>query len=104
MRLDDCADKRSRSVSCANHSLVQFTGKNRMMLGFRSFVAGAALLGALSISATAARAADIVDTAAGAGQFKTLVAAAKAAGVVPVLKSKGPFTVFAPTDTAFAAL
>ncbi len=75
-----------------------------MMLEFRSFVAGAMLLGALSISATTARAADIVDTAAGAGQFNTLVAAAKAAGVVPVLKSKGPFTVFAPTDAAFAAL
>jgi uncharacterized surface protein with fasciclin (FAS1) repeats len=75
-----------------------------MTLGIRSFVAGALMLGALSMSATAARAADIVDTAVGAGQFKTLVAAAKAAGVVPVLKSKGPFTVFAPTDAAFAAL
>ena len=75
-----------------------------MTLGFRSFVAGAIMLGALSVSATAARAADIVDTAVAAGQFKTLVAAAKAAGVVPVLKSKGPFTVFAPTNAAFAAL
>jgi uncharacterized surface protein with fasciclin (FAS1) repeats len=74
------------------------------MLGFRSLAAGAIMLGALSMSATAARAADIVDTAASAGQFKTLVAAAKAAGVVPVLKRKGPFTVFAPTDAAFAAL
>lgn len=75
-----------------------------MTLGFRSFVAGAAMLGALSLSAVTARAADIVDTAVGAGQFTTLVAAAKAAGLVPVLKSKGPFTVFAPTDAAFAAL
>jgi uncharacterized surface protein with fasciclin (FAS1) repeats len=75
-----------------------------MTLGFRSFVVGAAMLGALSLSAATARAADIVDTAAGAGQFNTLVAAAKAAGLVPVLKSKGPFTVFAPTDAAFAAL
>ena len=74
------------------------------MLEFRSFVTGVIMLVALSMSASAARAADIVETAAGAGQFNTLVAAAKAAGVVPVLKSKGPFTVFAPTDAAFAAL
>ena len=47
---------------------------------------------------------DIVDVAAGHGSFKTLVAAVKAAGLVEVLKSKGPFTVFAPTDAAFAAL
>ena len=48
--------------------------------------------------------ADIVDTAAKAGSFKTLLAAAKAAGLVPVLKGKGPYTVFAPTDNAFANL
>lgn len=48
--------------------------------------------------------ADIVDTAASAGQFKTLVAAVKAAGLVPTLKGRGPFTVFAPTDAAFAKL
>ena len=47
---------------------------------------------------------DIVDTAVGAGSFKTLVAAVKAAGLVDTLKSKGPFTVFAPTDEAFAKL
>ena len=47
---------------------------------------------------------DIVDTAVAAGSFKTLVAAVKAAGLVDTLKSKGPFTVFAPTDAAFAAL
>lgn len=75
-----------------------------MTLGFRSLVVGATMLGALSLSAVTARAADIVDTAVGAGQFSTLVAAAKAAGLVPVLKSKGPFTVFAPTDAAFASL
>jgi uncharacterized surface protein with fasciclin (FAS1) repeats len=62
------------------------------------------MLGALSLSTTGARAADIVDTAVGAGQFKTLVTAVKAAGLVPVLKGKGPYTVFAPTDAAFAAL
>ena len=48
--------------------------------------------------------ADIVDTAVGAGSFNTLVAAVKAAGLVDTLKSPGPFTVFAPTDEAFAKL
>jgi uncharacterized surface protein with fasciclin (FAS1) repeats len=47
---------------------------------------------------------DIVDTAASAGSFKTLVAAVQAAGLVETLKGKGPFTVFAPTDEAFAKL
>lgn len=47
---------------------------------------------------------DIVDTAASAGQFNTLVAAVKAADLVDALKGPGPFTVFAPTDAAFAAL
>ena len=47
---------------------------------------------------------DIVDTAVGAGSFKTLVAAVKAAELVETLKGKGPFTVFAPTDDAFLAL
>jgi len=48
--------------------------------------------------------ADIVDTAVAAGSFKTLVTAVKAAGLVDTLKSKGPFTVFAPNDDAFAKL
>ena len=47
---------------------------------------------------------DIVDTAVEAGSFKTLVAAVKAAGLVDTLKGEGPFTVFAPTDEAFAKL
>ncbi len=47
---------------------------------------------------------DIVDTAADAGSFSTLLAAAEAAGLVDTLKGDGPFTVFAPTDEAFAAL
>lgn len=47
---------------------------------------------------------DIVDTAVGAGKFETLVAAVKAAGLVETLKGAGPFTVFAPTDDAFAKL
>ncbi len=48
--------------------------------------------------------ADIVDTAVSAGSFSTLVAAVKAAGLVETLKGAGPFTVFAPTDEAFAKL
>ena len=51
-----------------------------------------------------AQAADIVDTAVAAGQFKTLVAAVEAAGLVDTLKGAGPFTVFAPSDAAFAKL
>jgi uncharacterized surface protein with fasciclin (FAS1) repeats len=47
---------------------------------------------------------DIVDTAVGAGSFKTLAAALQAAGLVETLKGPGPFTVFAPTDEAFAKL
>ncbi|WP_244615385.1 fasciclin domain-containing protein [Hoeflea sp. EC-HK425] len=47
---------------------------------------------------------DIVDTAVEAGSFQTLVAAVQAAGLVDTLKGDGPFTVFAPTDEAFAAL
>ena len=51
-----------------------------------------------------AQAKDIVDTAVAAGQFKTLAAALKAAGLIDTLKGAGPFTVFAPTDAAFAKL
>jgi uncharacterized surface protein with fasciclin (FAS1) repeats len=47
---------------------------------------------------------DIIDTAVGAGSFGTLVTAIKAAGLVETLKGAGPFTVFAPTDEAFAKL
>jgi uncharacterized surface protein with fasciclin (FAS1) repeats len=47
---------------------------------------------------------DIVDTAVGTGQFKTLVTAVKVAGLVDTLKGEGPFTVFAPTDEAFARI
>ncbi len=47
---------------------------------------------------------DIVDTAVAAGSFSTLVTAVQAAGLVETLKSEGPFTVFAPTDEAFAAI
>jgi uncharacterized surface protein with fasciclin (FAS1) repeats len=51
-----------------------------------------------------AQAKDIVDTAVGAGTFKTLATALGAAGLVDTLKGKGPFTVFAPTDEAFAKI
>jgi uncharacterized surface protein with fasciclin (FAS1) repeats len=62
-------------------------------------------LAALSVgSLKAADKKDIVDTAVAAGSFKTLAAALGAAGLVDTLKSKGPFTVFAPTDEAFAKL
>ena len=59
---------------------------------------------AMTLAATATKASDIVDTAVSAGSFNTLVAAVKAAGLVDTLKGKGPFTVFAPTDEAFAKL
>ena len=60
---------------------------------------------AIALSMTmSAKAADIVDTAVAAGSFQTLVAAVQAAGLVDTLKGEGPFTVFAPTDEAFAAL
>ena len=59
---------------------------------------------ARAADAPAAAPKDIVDTAVAAGSFKTLAAALKAAGLVETLKSAGPFTVFAPTDEAFAKL
>jgi uncharacterized surface protein with fasciclin (FAS1) repeats len=59
---------------------------------------------ALSAASLAAQAKDIVDVAVGAGSFKTLVTAVQAAGLVQTLKGPGPFTVFAPTDAAFAKI
>jgi len=59
----------------------------------------------LTVAATfSAQAKDIVDTAVDAGSFTTLATALKAAGLVDTLKGKGPFTVFAPTDAAFAKI
>ena len=58
----------------------------------------------LAVGAFTAQAADIVDTAVSAGSFKTLVAAVQQAGLVDTLKGSGPFTVFAPTDEAFAKI
>jgi len=69
-------------------------------------VAAVAAAAAAGIAGAPARAAgtDIVDTAIAAGQFKTLAAALDGAGLVATLKGQGPFTVFAPTDAAFAKL
>ena len=75
------------------------------MLELKSLAAGLAIVAGLLLASVPARAADdIVDTAVKAGSFNTLVAAVKAAGLVDTLKSAGPFTVFAPTDEAFAKL
>jgi uncharacterized surface protein with fasciclin (FAS1) repeats len=63
-----------------------------------------AVLACLSVSTVFAGGKDIVDTAVAAGKFTTLVKAVQAAGLVDTLKSEGPFTVFAPTDEAFAKL
>ena len=60
------------------------------------------VVSALALAALGAQAKDIVDTAVGAGNFKTLAVALQAAGLVDTLKGPGPFTVFAPTDAAFA--
>ena len=73
------------------------------MQRFLNIKAAAIALPVLTM-AGAANAADIVDTAVGAGSFNTLVAAVEAAGLVETLKGEGPFTVFAPTDEAFAKL
>ena len=74
------------------------------MLKSRRLLAAAGMLTLLAVGTVQAKAADIVDTAVAAGNFKTLVAAVQAAGLVDTLKGKGPFTVFAPTDEAFAKL
>ena len=58
----------------------------------------------IALASLSAQAADIVDTAVAAGNFKTLATALKAAGLVDTLKGPGPFTVFAPTDAAFAKI
>ncbi|MFT5934758.1 MAG: putative surface protein with fasciclin (FAS1) repeats [Hydrogenophaga sp.] len=58
----------------------------------------------LALASISAQAADIVDTAVAASNFKTLVTALKEAGLVDTLRGPGPFTVFAPTDEAFAKI
>ena len=90
-----------RTVSGSLERLKLTSKKHAIMKTlFRSVIA----LFAMTSFAVAADKKDIVDTAVGAGSFKTLVAAVKAAGLVETLKGEGPFTVFAPTDEAFAKL
>jgi uncharacterized surface protein with fasciclin (FAS1) repeats len=74
--------------------------------GIASMAAVVLAVVGLAIGSSFARATnqDIVDTAVGAGQFKTLAAALQAADLVDTLKGAGPFTVFAPTDAAFSRL
>jgi len=71
----------------------------KTVVGIMVVTVGMAVAGAQSMSNK-----DIVDTAVANGSFKTLAAALEAAGLVETLKGKGPFTVFAPTDAAFAKL
>lgn len=81
-------------------------------MNLKSKIASFMLIGAFAFSLTVSQVGatdhhekkDIVDTAVAAGSFKTLAAALQAAGLVETLKGKGPFTVFAPTDEAFAKL
>jgi uncharacterized surface protein with fasciclin (FAS1) repeats len=63
-----------------------------------------ALAGTASLMVTDAEAADIAETAQAAGTFNTLLQAAEASGAAPILTGDGPYTVFAPTDAAFAEL
>lgn len=70
----------------------------------RTFIAMTAAASLAGAAFAGGHSKDIVDTAVEAGSFTTLVAAVQAAGLVDTLKGDGPFTVFAPTDAAFAAL
>ncbi|MEM0976484.1 MAG: fasciclin domain-containing protein [Pseudomonadota bacterium] len=70
----------------------------------RTVIAATAALAFAPVAFAGGMKKDIVDTAISAGSFETLVAAVQAAGLVETLKGEGPFTVFAPTDEAFAAL
>ena len=76
------------------------------MIGFKRMVTSIAVTALVTVTAGQAQAQnrDIVDTAVASGQFNTLAAALKAAGLIETLKGAGPFTVFAPTDAAFAKL
>ena len=79
----------------------------RGVIGFRFLVSlftALALLGTIAVAGNYRSKKDIVDTAVASGDFETLVAAVQAAGLVETLKGDGPFTLFAPTDEAFAKL
>jgi uncharacterized surface protein with fasciclin (FAS1) repeats len=73
-------------------------------LALSTLAAVALTVAPIAAAPAAAQTKDIVDTAVAAGSFKTLAAALQAAGLVDTLKGPGPFTVFAPTDEAFAKL
>ena len=96
-----------RAAGSAN-GLIEERRREPLMKIARSFQTAAALAALVTLTALPVRAADakkdIVDTAVAAGSFKTLATALQAAGLVETLKGKGPFTVFAPTDAAFAKL
>ncbi len=86
-------------------SASKYSVRLRSLLPLAALLTGAlAFQGANAGEAKAKAPADIVDTAVAAGSFNTLAAALKAAGLVDTLKGPGPFTVFAPTDEAFAKL
>ena len=78
--------------------------KSRLIAAFALVLVGTLAATPLLRAGDASAKKDIVDTAVGAGKFNTLAAALKAAGLVETLKGEGPFTVFAPTDEAFAKL
>ena len=84
-----------------NFSLIAVLG---LSLGLATTALAGSSCGSQSAKTAHASKPDIVDTAVAAGSFNTLVTAVKAAGLVETLKGDGPFTVFAPTDAAFAAL
>jgi uncharacterized surface protein with fasciclin (FAS1) repeats len=98
--------KKESVMSCAMKSSVVLSVAAMLLASSSPVVAGEKCAGA-SVTAAAYKKEtkrDIVDTAVKAGSFKTLAAALKAAELVDTLKGKGPFTVFAPTDEAFAKL
>jgi uncharacterized surface protein with fasciclin (FAS1) repeats len=76
---------------------------NAIVKRMMAATAAVVMVGTLTVRVDA-QGKDIVDTAVAAGQFKTLAAALQAAGLIETLKGGGPFTVFAPTDEAFAKL
>jgi uncharacterized surface protein with fasciclin (FAS1) repeats len=80
------------------------TSRRGMLLGLAAAMAGAATTLTAVPAEAHARVGSIPEVARRAGQFETLLAAAAAAGLVPALSGRGPLTVFAPTDAAFAAL
>lgn len=79
-------------------------GRAGMLASLAALASMGFALAPASHAGPAAAPKDIVDTAVAAGSFKTLAAALQAAGLIDALKGKGPFTVFAPTDAAFAKL